>query len=130
MKESRVAGRCAVHVPGHPGANSTGYVLKSRWIVEQKLGRLLREDEEVHHKDEDEQNDDPANLEVKTLSAHAKHHWPSKAHKMNGPANRRLDYALIAQLMASGIGYRRIAKQLNEPVQSVKYAVKVILSGR
>ena len=90
MKESRVAkGRVGVYAPDHPHANNMGYVLRSRWIIEQKLGRHLTADEEVHHKDENTQNDDPENLEVKTKVGHAKHHWPSRAKKMNGPKDRR-----------------------------------------
>ncbi|MHA2219458.1 MAG: hypothetical protein ACXACY_26410 [Candidatus Hodarchaeales archaeon] len=42
MKESKVAkGRIAVYVPDHPAANNRGYILKSRYVLEQSLGRQL-----------------------------------------------------------------------------------------
>ena len=50
MKESKVTGgRTAVYIPDHPAANNRGYILKSRYIMEQKLGRYLESWENVHH---------------------------------------------------------------------------------
>jgi hypothetical protein len=50
-------------------------VFVHRHIMEQKLGRKLQPEEEVHHKDEDKLNNDPNNLELKTKSDHTSHHW-------------------------------------------------------
>lgn len=44
--------------------------------MENQLGRLLAPNEVVHHRDENKWNDDLANLEVLTRSAHARHHAP------------------------------------------------------
>lgn len=36
--------------PEHPSANSKGYVLEHRLVVENKLGRFLKSNEWIHHK--------------------------------------------------------------------------------
>lgn len=51
-----------VKVPGHPFANSGGYVRKHRLVMEKKLGRYLTREEVVHHKDDDPSNNRPSNL--------------------------------------------------------------------
>jgi hypothetical protein len=43
-----------------------------RLKIEKKLGRKLRSDEIVHHKDGDSHNNDISNLEIVTRSEHAK----------------------------------------------------------
>ena len=45
-----------------------------RWIMEQELGRELRQDEVVHHIDGDKRNNDVSNLQVMTRSEHARLH--------------------------------------------------------
>lgn len=45
-----------------------------RVVAEQMLGRPLRTDEVVHHKDGDGRNNSPDNLEVMTQNEHAKLH--------------------------------------------------------
>ena len=50
----------------------------ARYLMEQYLGRKLREDEEVHHKDHDKTNDVIENLEVIKSTEHRKHHNPLK----------------------------------------------------
>lgn len=45
-----------------------------RVIMEEKLGRKLRSDEEVHHKDHNPDNNDPNNLEVILKKYHIKRH--------------------------------------------------------
>lgn len=46
-----------------------------RIVAEQMLGRPLRRDEIVHHKDGNKQNNNPSNLEVMTQSEHARLHF-------------------------------------------------------
>ena len=63
---------------------STGYIehtrgenkgkLQHRVIMEQIIGRKLRHDEHVHHKDGDMSNNQPSNLELMTRSQHSSHH--------------------------------------------------------
>lgn len=51
-----------VHLPMHPFANKRGKVLLHRWVVEQKLGRFLRPDEDVDHVNQDKRDNRPENL--------------------------------------------------------------------
>lgn len=60
--------------PPHPRRNSNGLYPLHRVLAENKIGRLLKAGEHVHHIDEDKSNNDPSNLEVMTISEHAKHH--------------------------------------------------------
>lgn len=69
-------GRIYLYRPEHPKANRWGYVYRYRIVMEEKLGRLLRADEIVHHKDENPSNDHPDNLEVTNQSRHIKIHLP------------------------------------------------------
>ena len=60
----------------HPRADCYGYVLRSHVIVEEKIGRLLKPEEIVHHINRDRTDDRPENLEVlENRSAHLKLHW-------------------------------------------------------
>jgi hypothetical protein len=44
------SGYVTVHCPGHPMARSRGHVLQHRLVMANHLGRSLRPDERVHHK--------------------------------------------------------------------------------
>lgn len=50
--------------------------LEHRVVMERHLGRLLRDDEIVHHRDGDKSHNDPSNLEVMSQSDHVRHHAP------------------------------------------------------
>lgn len=64
--------------PIHPKANSKGLYPLHRVIMENKLGRLLAEGEDVHHRNEDKSDNNPDNLEVLTKSEHTKKHVHKK----------------------------------------------------
>ncbi len=60
--------------PPHPRRNSNDLYPLHRVIVENKLGRLLRENEVVHHKDHDKTNNSPENLHVMDRKQHTSEH--------------------------------------------------------
>lgn len=45
-----------------------------KYLMEQRLGRKLKPNETVHHKNEDFSDDSPENLEVKTRADHSRLH--------------------------------------------------------
>lgn len=61
-------------VPEHPKAIKYGYVLAHRIIMENKINRLLRDDEIVHHKNGKKHDNDINNLELMTVDEHNKKH--------------------------------------------------------
>ncbi len=123
-KESVVSGgRIAVYVPDHPAANNRGYIQRSRYRMEKIIGRRLKTEEHVHHKDGDKTNDADENLEIKMIGDHTKHHKPWEN-------TRKMDYDLLSRLRLEGFGYKRIAKATGYPLSSVKSAVRVIEKKR
>lgn len=84
MKSTRtVNGYTLVYEPDYAssmkGNNWDGYVYEHILIAEKKLGRVLREDECVHHLDFDRSNNHPINLLVLLKSEHLRlHEWLSK----------------------------------------------------
>ena len=64
-----------VYNPEHHRANKSGCVYEHILIAEQMLGRPLKKDEVVHHKDRVRNNNTPSNLMVfKTKSDHTCYH--------------------------------------------------------
>ncbi|HMZ94919.1 MAG TPA: HNH endonuclease signature motif containing protein [Chitinophagales bacterium] len=69
-------------VPEHPNANKFGYIYLHRVIVENNIGRILNDDEIVHHKDYDTKNNNIENLEFMNQSEHARKHGLEKGRVM------------------------------------------------
>lgn len=68
-------GYAKVKVKEHPAKDKRGYVLLHRLVMEDYLGRYLKEDEFIHHKDGDKLNNDLSNLELVYPEKHAKEHY-------------------------------------------------------
>lgn len=119
-KNSFVAkGRVAVYAPNHPKANGSGYVLRSRFKMEKKIGRLLSSDEVVHHIDGNFLNDRISNLYLTDIHKHI------NLHRKDFNC-MKLDYTLIEHYMRKGNGYKNIAKITGYNVASVKSATRAI----
>lgn len=56
--------------PNHPNSSQTGYILEHRLVMETSIGRCLKPNEIVHHKDGNRLNNDISNL---VLTIRAKH---------------------------------------------------------
>lgn len=59
----------------HPDADIRGYAYEHKLVAQKKIGRKLRDGEQVHHKDHNKENNDPENLIVMANNAeHQVHH--------------------------------------------------------
>lgn len=59
------------YCPNHPMATKSGYVRRHRLVMEEKLGRYLTKEEEIHHKDGNGLNNNIENLQL--ISSKSEH---------------------------------------------------------
>jgi len=73
-----------VRHPSHPNSNKNGQVPLSHIVMERHIGRYLKDDELVHHKDEDPLNNSIANLEILSRSEHMRLHSKTRRRNHDG----------------------------------------------
>jgi hypothetical protein len=95
------------YVPDHPSRNKHGYVLHHRIVAENKIGRLLKKTEVVHHVDGNGKNNHPDNLVV--LINNAEHC------KLHGKERKRTFISLICKNCGKSFPreIRQVKKQPN-----------------
>ena len=76
MKQSLMNGYPIIYRPEHPKSNRDGYIYQHIEVAETKLGRYLKPDEVVHHRDRNRSNNNPNNLLVfASKSDHTSFHF-------------------------------------------------------
>lgn len=79
-----ISGYEYIYNPKHPNAMKSGYVAKHRLVLEQKLGRFLKDGEVAHHINENKLDNRPENIELMTFSEHSSHHAKEKWRERGG----------------------------------------------
>lgn len=71
----QTSGYVYAYAPNHPHATQDGYVMEHRLVVERTLGRFLRPEEVVHHRNHDPGDNRLENLELMpSQTAHRERH--------------------------------------------------------
>lgn len=63
-----------IYKPNNPEARDNGYAPEHRIVASKKIGRQLRDNEVVHHRDGNKLNNRPNNLQIMSRSEHWKTH--------------------------------------------------------
>ncbi len=73
-------GYVRTYAPEHPWPRSHGFVREHIRVMELHIGRRIRSDEVVHHRDHNRENNGTDNLELMSRGAHSRHHRLHDSH--------------------------------------------------
>ena len=74
-------GYIEINKPSHHRARGNGYVFEHIIVCENKIGRKLKKDECVHHKNENRKDNSPDNLKVMKKGKHKSYHAKKRKRK-------------------------------------------------
>jgi len=75
-RKANQAGYIYIHRPNHPNATKDGYVMEHRLKMEEKIGRVLKQTEYVHHINGNKKDNRIENLELmKNRREHSRRHF-------------------------------------------------------
>lgn len=80
-KKIRKDGYVSIYFPDHPKSNKDGYVMEHDLVMECYIGRWLKEDEIVHHKNKKRNDNRIENLKLMTKSEHTSMHLKERWNK-------------------------------------------------
>ena len=69
-----ISGYKYIYAPNHPNATKNGYVGEHRLVLENKIGRYLKQNEVAHHINENKFDNRPENIELMTFEEHSSYH--------------------------------------------------------
>ena len=96
----------------HPSANSAGYVMEHRLVMEYKIGRYLKPSEYVHHINHIRTENRPENLILcNSMKEHNQYH---RGHRIE------IDLTECTNLKEQGLSIKQIANKLGVNFNTLK----------
>lgn len=83
-KKQRSDGYISLYYPDYPSSSKDGYVMEHVYIMEQNIGRVLNDNEVVHHKNHIRNDNRIENLQLLTFKEHASLHMRERWEKKKG----------------------------------------------